>query len=129
MITKRFFYFILVGGVSAGVNWGSCFIFLRFFDFSISVVFSYFVGMVMAFILMRGIVFKAQKKAIFPQVWKFILINAFALVQTLFISLALASYILPWTGVTSHPQALAHLVGVLAPVVSSYFGHKFLTFR
>lgn len=129
MITKKFVYFLLVGGVAAGVNWGSCFIFSEFFSFSVSVVFSYLLGMATAFVLMRGIVFKAQKKDVLPQIWKFILVNVFALPQTLVVSVVLASYILPWLGVTSHVQAVAHFFGVLAPVFSSYFGHKFLTFK
>ena len=48
---------------------------------------------------------------------------------TLVISLLLARWLLPSLGIVTHAEALAHLVGVLVPVVTSYFGHKFLTFR
>jgi VIT1/CCC1 family predicted Fe2+/Mn2+ transporter len=43
-----------------------------------------------------------------------------------FLPLSMASFHFSTTAVA---EALAHLVGVLVPVVTSYFGHKFLTFR
>jgi putative flippase GtrA len=52
-----------------------------------------------------------------------------AVLQTLVISLLLARWLLPSLGIVEHAEALAHLAGVLVLVVTSYFGHKFLTFR
>jgi putative flippase GtrA len=78
---------------------------------------------------MRVFVFQGAGKPIVPQVGKYVAVNLFALVQTLVISLVLARWLLPSVGIVEHAEALAHLVGVLVPVVTSYFGHKFLTFR
>ena len=41
----------------------------------------------------------------------------------------LAYHLLPWLGVDVLRSEVAHVVGVAVPVVSSYFGHKYLSFR
>ena len=97
--------------------------------FELAVVAAFFVGLVSGFVMMRLYVFDAKEKPVMPQASKYAFINMLALAQTLIISVALARWVLPAWGVVDHAEALAHLVGVLVPVVSSYFGHKFLTFR
>lgn len=129
MITKQFFIFLVSGGLAACLNWGSRFLFSVFVRFEVAVVLAFMVGLLSGFILMRLFVFNGTGKPIVPQVGKYIAVNLFALLQTLIISLMLARWLLPSLGVVEHVEALAHLVGVLVPVVSSYFGHKFLTFR
>lgn len=96
--------------------------------YGLSIVFAYLVGMLVAFLLMRGHVFDARSGHVLSQVVKFTVINALAVLQTLAISLLLASWLSQWVRV-DESEALAHLVGVLVPVVTSYFGHKYLTFR
>lgn len=71
----------------------------------------------------------ANGKAIMPQIVNFMVVNMFALLQTLLISVVLVRWLFPEWGVIDYPEAIAHLIGVLAPVVTRYFGHKFLTFR
>lgn len=51
------------------------------------------------------------------------------MLQTLIISIALAQWVLPGFGVVDHAEPLGHLAGVLVPVVTSYFGRRFLTFK
>ncbi len=94
-----------------------------------SIVLAYLVGMTIAFILMRQHVFDARDRALGPQITKFASINLLAALQTLIISLLLARWVLPAFGVAEHAEAIAHFVGVLVPVVTSYFGHRMLTFR
>ncbi|MBQ6656048.1 MAG: GtrA family protein, partial [Ottowia sp.] len=91
--------------------------------------FAYLVGMLVAFLLMREHVLNAIQGQLLPQVIKFVGVNLVAVLQTLAISLLLARWALPSVGIEGHAEALAHLVGVLVPVVTSYFGHKFLSFR
>jgi putative flippase GtrA len=129
MLTKEFLRFLIAGGVAAGANFGSRFIFSIFLDYAPAVFFAYLVGMLVAFVLMRGHVFNAKTGPLAPQVAKFVGVNVLAVLQTLVISLVLARWLLPSFGIVEHAEALAHLVGVLVPVVTSYFGHKFLTFR
>uniref|UniRef100_Q47FD0 GtrA-like protein n=1 Tax=Dechloromonas aromatica (strain RCB) TaxID=159087 RepID=Q47FD0_DECAR len=129
MITPQFLRFLVAGGVAAGANFGSRFVFSIFFTYGVAVFLAYLVGMLVAFLLMRGLVFNARQGPLAPQLTKFIGVNVLAVLQTLAISLLLARWVLPSVGIMDNAEALGHLVGVLVPVLTSYFGHKFLTFR
>ncbi|MCY4495490.1 MAG: GtrA family protein [Acidimicrobiaceae bacterium] len=129
MITPQFMRFLVAGGIAAGANFGSRFVFSIFFTYGVAVFFAYLVGMLVAFLLMRGHVFNASQGPLAPQVIKFVGVNLVAVLQTLAISLLLARLVLPSVGIEDQAETLGHLVGVLVPVVTSYFGHKFLTFR
>ena len=129
MAVKQFAFFLASGGLAAGLNWGSRFLFSVFFQFEIAVVLAFLVGLLSGFILMRLFVFDGAGKPLAPQVGKYIAVNLLALAQTLIISIVCARWVLPAMGIVQHAEALAHLAGVLIPVVTSYFGHKLLTFR
>ena len=129
ILTPQFIRFILAGGIAAGANLGSRFVFNQWMSYEVAIVLAYLVGMFVAFLLMRGHVFNAHGQSLGLQILKFAGINLFAVVQTLIISVVLARWVLPTLAVQNHVEAIAHLVGVLVPVISSYFGHKFITFR
>jgi putative flippase GtrA len=129
VITPQFLRFLIAGGIAAAANFGSRFVFSAFFEYGVAVFLAYLVGMLVAFLLMRGHVFDAYSGSLAPQIGKFAAVNLLAALQTLLISLLLAHLILPAVGVITYAEALAHLVGVLVPAVTSYFGHKLLTFR
>lgn len=129
MISPQFMRFLIAGGIAAGANFGSRFVFSIYFSYGVAVVLAYLVGMMVAFLLMRGHVFNAKQGPLAPQIIRFVMVNVLAVLQTLAISLVMARWVLPAVGITDHAEALGHLVGVLVPVVTSYFGHKFLTFR
>lgn len=129
MITPQFIRFLVVGGIAAGANYGSRFVFSIFFAYGVAVFFAYLVGMLVAFLLMQGHVFNTGQGPLAPQVIKFVGVNLVAVLQTLAISLLLARWVLPSVGIKDQAEALGHLVGVLVPVVTSYFGHKLITFR
>lgn len=129
MLTPQFVRFLFAGGIAAGANYGSRFLFSRWVGYEQAIVLAYLVGMLVAFMLMRGHVFDAKGKALAPQAAKFVGVNILAVLQTLIISVVLARWLLPAWDVVDHAEALAHLVGVLVPVVTSYYGHKLLTFR
>jgi len=129
MINPQFLRFLIAGGIAAGANFASRFVFSVFFEYAFAVIFAYLVGMLVAFSLMRGHVFDANNGPLGPQVIKFVGVNVLAVLQTLLISLLLARWVLPSLGLLAHAEATAHLAGVLVPAVTSYFGHKFLTFK
>lgn len=129
MPIKQLFYFVLCGGTAAGLNWGSRFLFSQFVSFEVAVVMAFFVGLISGFILMQIFVFESGRRPLVHQMGYYIVVNIFALLQTFFISLLLARWLFPNIGVVAHAESFAHLVGVLVPVISSYLGHKFLTFR
>ena len=129
MIKSQFLLFVLSGGIAAGANFGSRFIFSNFFAYGIAIILAYLVGMLVAFILMREHVFKASEGPISQQIIKFAGVNLLAVLQTLLISLLLARSVLPTIGIHDHAETLGHFLGVLMPVITSYYGHKYLTFR
>ena len=126
---RQFLLFLLSGGFAAFLNWASRFLFSLWMPFEFAVVAAFFVGLISGFLLMRLYVFDGKEKPVMPQASKYAFINMLALAQTLIISVLLARWLLPIWGVVESAEASAHLVGVLVPVVTSYFGHRFLTFR
>lgn len=121
--------FLLAGGLAAAANWSSRFLFSRFFRYEVAVVLAFFVGLTIGFVLMRGWVFVARGRSVFRQVVPYVAVNLVALAQTFAISVLLARWALPSMGMQRGAEALAHLIGVLVPVATSYFGHKFVTFK
>lgn len=128
LITGRFGRFLLAGGIAAAANYGSRFVFSLWLGYAWAIVCAYLVGMAVAFVLMRGFVFDAAGRDLGPQVAKFVAINALAVLQTVLISLALVRWVFGPLGLP-HAEALAHLIGVLVPIGTSYIGHKLATFR
>jgi len=129
MITPQFLRFLVAGGIAAAANFGSRFILSIYFAYGVAVFFAYLVGMIVAFLLMRGHVFNPNNGSLALQMTKFVGVNLLAILQTLAISLLLARWMLPSVGIQDHAEALGHMIGVLVPVFTSYWGHKFLTFR
>jgi putative flippase GtrA len=126
---RQFVKFLLCGGLAAGLNWASRFLFSIWLPFEYAVVAAFFVGLSSGYILMRLYVFETKQTPVLLQISKYVAINVMALIQTLIISVVVLRWVLPVVGISNHADALAHLVGVLAPVVTSYFGHKRITFR
>ena len=60
---------------------------------------------------------------------RFTIVNLFALLQVWLLSVGLANWLFPKLGFTWHAELIAHTIGVLSPVVTSYYGHKLFTFR
>lgn len=129
LLTPQFIRFLVAGGIAAAANFGSRFVFSQWLPYSVAIVLAYLVGMTVAFVLMRRHVFTDSRGALGPQIAKFVGVNLLAVLQTLLISLALARWLLPALGVLEHDEAIAHLVGVVVPVFTSYFGHRLLTFK
>jgi putative flippase GtrA len=128
-IPRQFLLFLLVGGVAALANYGSRFAFSLWFAYASAIVLAYCVGMLVAFVLMRQVVFSGAGKALWPQIGKFVLVNLLAAAQTLLVSLVLAWWLLPAIGVHQHAEAIAHAIGVMVPIFTSFFGHRMATFK
>lgn len=126
---KRFAYFAIAGGTAALVNFGSRIALSEKFSYWVAIVIAYMFGMITAFLLNRIFVFPEGNEGIHRQAAWFIAINLLALTQTVATSLLLARWLFPAVGWIWHPEALAHAVGVSAPILSSYYGHKRFTFR
>jgi putative flippase GtrA len=127
--TRQFLLFLASGGFAAAMNWGSRFLFSLWMPFGVAVVLAFGVGLVSGFVLMRLFVFDAGERPVLPQARRYVLVNMAALAQTLVVSVVLARWALPAVGIHEHAEAIGHLVGVLFPVVISYFAHRIYTFK
>ena len=120
--------YLLLGGLAAGVNWSSRFAWGMIMPFGAAVIAAYATGMVVAFLLFRAFVFPGSRTPIQRQVRNFILVNLLGVAQTWALSLILVDKVLPAVGWTFQPHAIGHAVAIAAPTVTSWFGHRYLTF-
>ena len=127
-VSREFLTFLLTGGVAAAVNFGSRIVYNRWLDFSSAVVLAYLTGMVTAFILARRFVFTQGSQSVQRSALFFVMVNGVAVLQTWAISMALY-YLLPLAGNTRWVPEIAHAVGIVVPVFTSYLGHKRFSFK
>jgi putative flippase GtrA len=128
-VTREFAAFLLAGGIAALANIASRMAFSLVMPLAPAVVLAYLVGMVVAFFLMRSRVFAPGRGSLGRQAGLFALVNLAAVAQTLVVTFALARWAFPALGITDHAEDIAHVIGVGVPIVTSYFGHKHLSFR
>jgi putative flippase GtrA len=121
--------FVIAGGIAALANFGSRIAFSLVLGYALAIVCAYLLGMAVAFVLNRRYVFPPGSNPLAAQIAWFVVFNALALAQTLVVSLLLARYALPALGWDWYAHEIAHAVGVAVPIVTSYFGHKHVTFR
>jgi putative flippase GtrA len=128
-MTKRFLAFLVAGGLAAVANFGSRIALGHVLGYATSILVAYSIGKSTAFLLNRVMVFRSPTNSLRNQAAWFVAINIAAVVQTLVVSLVFARCVFPSVGFAHHPETVAHAIGVAVPVVTSYFGHKYLTFR
>ncbi|WP_109124225.1 GtrA family protein [Dyella sp. C11] len=128
-MNKQFILFVVAGGTAACVNFFSRMVLSHWLVFSAAIVVAYVLGMITAFVLNRLLVFKQVSHSMRHQVFWFTVVNLAAVLQTLAISLLLVEWLFPRTGFGWHPETVAHAIGVAVPVVTSFVGHKYLTFK
>lgn len=127
--SKQFVSFLITGGIAATVNFGSRIIYNSFVGFSAAVILAYLTGMVTAFVLAKFFVFTKSEQKLHHSAILFTLVNVVAVIQTWLISMGLAYYLLPYLNVTSYVSEIAHAVGIVVPVFTSYIGHKRWSFQ
>ncbi|NTV21839.1 MAG: GtrA family protein [Chlorobium limicola] len=127
-ISRQFAVFLLTGGIAAAVNFSSRIVFSRYTCYQAAIVLACIVGMITAFILARVFVFTESSQKIHRSAIYFVLVNLLALAQTWMVSIGLAFYVLPYLGVRDYAHEIAHAVGIVIPVFTSYIGHKRFSF-
>ncbi len=85
--------------------------------------------MITAFVLARVFVFTGSGQQLQRPALRFVLVNVIAIAQTWIISMALFYWALPALGIEWFAAEVAHAVGVMVPVFTSYLGHKYWSFR
>jgi len=125
----QFYLFLITGGFAAAVNFISRYFLNLWFNFSISIILSYIFGMFTAYFLSRLFVFTGSSQSIPYSILFFIFFNVFAFIQTLTISLFVYIYLLPFLNIFKYQLEISHFIGILFPVLTSYYGHKYYTFK
>ncbi len=95
-------------------------------DFMWAVFLAFWCGLITAFLLNKFFVFKNSALTTKRQFSGFLLINLIALIQTLGVSYLLAEWGLKHL---NYGYEIAHLCGIASPIFTSYFGHKWISFR
>lgn len=127
--TSQFLRFFVVGGFAATINFGSRMLLNRWMPFAAAIVVAYCFGLVTAFLLNRRFVFPGATNRLHQQLFWFVAVNVVALTQTLLVSLLFADYVLPSLNIVWHTEEIAHAIGIVTPIFTSYVGHKRLSFN
>jgi len=126
---NQFFIFLVTGGLSAIVNILSRVFLSIFFNFKIAILISHSIGMIIAFLLAKRYVFidinKSNKKS-FPA---FALINLISVLQTFFVSMLIRNWLMLFFDDISFIELISHFCGLSTLTFTSFYGHKYITFR
>lgn len=124
---KQVALFLLAGGFAAAVNVASRIVYSMALPLPVAVVLAYVTGMVVAFALNRWFVFENARDDVGLRAGRFVVVNLLAVLQTLVVTLA-GAWLLHQAGVGAAAETIAHVVGVIVPVFSSYVMHRRWTF-
>jgi putative flippase GtrA len=127
---KRFAKFLVACGIAAAVNFSSRMLLGLFMSYVASIVVAYILGIITAYILCRAAVFQSTKNSRRQEIFFFILVNIFAIIQTVVVSLVLNDYV--FIHVIHDPflrEEASHFIGICFPAFTSFVGHKYLSFR
>ena len=127
-MSGEFLRFLSTGGFAAVVNLLSRHELSKAVSFEVAVVLSYLLGMLTAYFLARQFVFQTSGRPVVSELKRFAIVNIFSLVLVWSISIGLARHLFPAIGFGWHAEDIAHFLGVAAPAVMSYFGHRAYTF-
>lgn len=127
-MSRQFLAFVAVGAAAAALNWLARLAFSAAMPLAPAVAAAYGVGMTAAYLMNRRFVFPPSGRAPAAEFARFAAVNAVAAAQVLAVTLVLARIVFPAIGWTRHAEAVAHAVGVAAPVFTSYLAHRAFTF-
>lgn len=128
-MSRQFLAFLAVSGLAAVANIGSRIAFDLAMPYTAAIVCAFCVGISVAFVLNKLLVFRQATRPVPQQMFWFLLVNLAALLQTLGVSLLLVHWLFPLAGFRTHAETVAHGIGVAIPAVTSFFGHRYFSFR
>ena len=128
LFASRFVRFLFAGGVAAAVNIATRVGFSALMSYGWAILAAYLCGMTTAWGLSRLLVFEPSGARWTHEYGRFALVNVVAAAQVWLISEGLAQWLFPANGMTFHPDLVAHGIGVVVPVFTSYIGHKHFSF-
>jgi len=126
---RQFILFIITGGTSAVINILSRIILSEFFSFEFAILISYGIGMITAFSLAKRFVFLNSKKSTKKSFPAFALVNLISVIQTFFVSIFIKNWLIIFLDNLSFVELIAHTCGLGVLVFTSFYGHKYITFK
>ena len=119
----------LAGGIAALVNILSRIALNWAMPYEVAIVVAYLCGMTTAYLLNRYFVFaasgpRASRSSTCASRWSI----SRRVAQVWIVSVGLARFVFPAIGFTWHAETVAHVIGVVVPVFTSYLGHKHFSF-
>ncbi len=129
LFASEFGRFLAVGGFAALVNFISRIYLSEVMDLGWAVFIAYIIGMLTAYVMSKVFVFAPSGKHPANELLYFTLVNIVAVAQVWVITIGLAEYVFPAIGFHIYSEDVAHLIGLSIPVISSYFGHKYFSFK
>ena len=126
---RQFILFIITGGTSAVINILSRIILSEFFSFEFAILISYGIGMIIAFSLAKRFVFLNSKKSTKKSFPAFALVNLISVIQTFFVSIFIKNWLIIFLDNLSFVELIAHTCGLGVLVFTSFYGHKYITFK
>jgi putative flippase GtrA len=127
--TRQFTTFLVVGGLAALINLVARVLFSQLVIYEIAIVLAYVIAMTCAFLLNRRYVFDGAGGDPRRQYNRFVIVNLLALVQVWLVSVGTLRLLFPLIGFTWQTETIAHAIGVMSPALTSYFGHKYYSFK
>jgi putative flippase GtrA len=126
-LSTQFLKYLVCGVLSSLVHIIARWVLSHYIDFGWAVFFSYFIGMPVALVLYRMFVFNGRGGSVVRQFVLFSLTYFGFLPLTWLLSVASApnlEMLMP----TANAQLVAHMIGILGPVVLNFAYNKFITF-
>ena len=96
--------------------------------YEVAIVVAYLCGMTVAYLLNKRFVFDASGRSMTSEYVRFALVNLLAVAQVWVVSVGLARLVFPAIGFMGHAETVAHVIGVIVPVFTSYLGHRHFSF-
>lgn len=124
----EFALYITIGGAAAAVNLSVRYLLDIPLPFEISVILAYGAGMLAGLLLFQKLMFRGRSILQPQRIRRFALVNLFGVALAWTVSGVIARQLLPAIGWGWQPFEVAHIAGVAAPAICSYFLNKHYTF-
>ena len=124
----RFLRFAVAAGLSVPVNLGSRVVFSWWMPYELALVVSHLCGMLTAYALTKAFVFAPSGRGVGEELARFGVVNVVSLAVTWAIAVALVRFVFPSLGFAREPELVAHVIGLAASAVTSFFGHRHFSF-
>jgi putative flippase GtrA len=128
-ISRKFVLFVAVGGFATLVNFVARIIINHYTSFGVAIVLAFPIALATAFVLHRLYVFEPVANLPWQhQFVRFLIVNLVALAQVFLVSMVLANLVFPAIGMRFHPDTVAHGIGLISQIFTSFYAHKRFSF-